>query len=144
MAEETVTVIYEGANRRGFATRPGEAIYFIPGVNHVPKGQWDTLMKDKDPGGVRHFLKNRQMRLADDSAQDGAVMGDMTIHAAEEMIENAMTEGQLKDYRIQEDQRKRGPRKGVMDALDERQGLFDKVREAEEEEKRRLENKEME
>ncbi len=126
MSEENdvVKVIYEGVNRRGFAIRPGEAVYFAPGLNLVPKDKWDRLIADKSSGSVNLFLNNRQMRLADESAQVTDNLGDMTVHAAVELVENAMDDATLEQYIEHEHSRKRGARKTVIDAIDARQKMF--------------------
>ncbi len=139
---ETVKVIYEGVNRRGFAIRPGEAIYFVPGMNEIPKEQWDALLKDTDPGGVQHFLDNRQMKLAETldvnqpagaAPKQATTIADMSANGAIEEVENAMTETVLAGFRAEEKARTtgRGARKTVMEAIDARQKMFDDVKEAE-------------
>lgn len=126
---ETIKIIYNGANKRGFATGPGEAIHFSPGVNEIPKEQWDKLMGDKDPGGVQHFLDNRQMEIAGKSAQESDNIADMTSDDAVVMVENCMTEPELDVMKAQEQAKTtgRGARKRVLSTITARQNLFDKV-----------------
>ena len=131
-ATDTIKIIYNGANKRGFATGPGEAIHFVPGVNNVPKSDWDKLMKNTDPGGVQHFLDNRQMEIAGKSAQESDSIADMSSDDAVLMIENCMTEGELGVMLAQEQGKTsgRGPRKRVLTSITARQTLFDKVTQA--------------
>ena len=124
---EIVKVIYEGRNKRGFATGKQEAVFFLPGMNEIPKDQWDKLVGDKSAGGVQHFLHTRQMHLAEESVQQSDDVGTMTIDGALQMVENAMTETQLQQIAAQEHLRKRGGRKGVLAAIEARQKMFDKV-----------------
>ena len=140
--DEIVKVIYEGANKRGFAIGKGEAIFFTPGMNEIPKAQWDMLIADQDPGSVQHFLDNRQMRLAetldvnvpeDDPPKQAETIADMSAVGAIESVENAMTEGDLKKFQAEEKDRKsgRGERKTVMGAIKERLKMFAAVEQAE-------------
>ncbi len=137
-----VKVIYEGANKRGFALAKGEAIFFNPGMNEVPQADWDRLMADKDPGSVQHFLDNRQMKLAetldvtvpkDKPPKQATTIADMSNTGAIEEIDNSMTEGDLVKFKAQEQARKtgRGARKSVMAAIKARQKMFDSVNQAE-------------
>lgn len=141
---DVVKVIYEGANKRGFAIAPGEAVFFNPGMNEIPKDQWDALMADKDAGSVQHFLENRQMKLAetldvtvpkDEPPKQADSIADMSNTGAIEVVENTMTEGDLAKCRDQEKTRTagRGSRKSVLAAIDARQKMFDVVTKAEKE-----------
>ena len=132
--DEIVKVIYEGANKRGFAIGKGEAIHFTPGMNEVPRADWDKLVADKDPGSVQHFLDNRQMKLAetldvnvpeDEAPKQAETIADMSAVGAIESVENAMTEGEVTKFQAEEKVRKtgKGARTTVMAAIKTRLGM---------------------
>lgn len=143
---EFVKVIYEGLNKRGFAIGKQEAVHFVPGINMIPRDQWAKLMKDKDPGGVTHFLKNRQMVLAEDTVQEAEVVeapvagekepvavmdiGAMSAQGAIEVVENTMTADLLKALIPLEQGRKSKGRKTVLAAITDRLAMMDEVQEA--------------
>ena len=140
--DEIVKVIYEGANKRGFAIGKGEAIHFMPGMNEIPKAQWDMLIADKDPGSVQHFLDNRQMKLAetldvnvpeDEAPKQAETIADMSAVGAIDSVENAMTEGDLTKFQAEEKARKtgKGARTTVMAAIKTRLAMFADVAQAE-------------
>lgn len=128
--DDIVKVIYEGRNRRGYAIGPGEAVMFTPGMNEIPKEQWDRLVADKDPGGVSDFLKSRQMHLAEESVQGTNDVGAMNIDGALQVVENAMNQANLETILAQENTRPRGARKGVTQAVEKRQAMFDEFEES--------------
>lgn len=126
---KTVKVIWDGARKFGVALSPGETQFFLPGLNEIDAAVWKRLTGDKGCTVNHHLLKGGLLRLASEEVQSGDDIGKMTAVGAIEVVTELMDEGALNAAREQEQGRKDSPRKTVMDAIDERAGMFEKLKE---------------
>ena len=137
MSEDMVKVIWDGARKFGVATGPGQAQFFKPGINDVPRDVWETLTKgkgSKDPGGVNHHLKGGMLRLASDEVQkmdeENKSIGEIGAEAAVEVVNECFEEDALDKLSDQERSRKGRGRKSVLKAIKDKAEAFAKLKSA--------------
>jgi len=125
---ETVKVYWDGARKYGVATGKGEAQFFLPGHNDVPREVWANLTGDPTCS-VNIHLRDGVLRVASEEVQVESNIGKLSVDGALELVNEMLDRDAMMVAREQEVGRPMGPRGEVVKAIDAVLAKFDKVEE---------------
>ncbi len=144
-------VSYEGKNvhtlrarvdeKRGDRTVPVHINFmFVPGPNNVPQDTWDALLVGSD--ACKRMVSSRKLNVfmvkneegTDEELEDieKVDIGALDAYEAEKLVETTVHLYLLEKFKVQENKRRGGPRKGVSRKLNVQ---IDAVKEADEDAK---------